>query len=506
MNWPAKKKGVASEGSTSAAAELLKHSELMREMDSPNGAWNPEPDAHITATLRDDVELSPNETKLIAYVKFCCSRLKSGGRSAWGKTEGGKPLTITRIADYFGWDTDNARKHAKKPIAYGFVRVRQKPTGDEFGLGARVDGKYTPELAGRTNSEYADSPVCTYRIPPYLLVDLQRLTRSEREKFLQGWSSRKEAAQQRLNDAVAACRTQEQAELSEHCKAFGLELKVGKKRRLEMPASRDADGATAHDGKPDVHTQGVRTEEVLRYNGASESANTLHVRTQTFSDTEPSTITLAEEEVLVEVVAALSGYGTPSDKVARELIAECRNKAADCTGDEIAYFIHEKAKLMKPNVANRIYWLKRAVPECFEPVSLNCYRADVLAAAEREAEKKAAEEESARQMRDALSSGVCLECGNTGRSDHPHSAGRKTKNEPCHLCSAGREAAIADIEQMTEQLHGMSGPVRDSNEQKLRSFALNWDINLENAPAQGNGVPRQERPDDSQLKTKQAAG
>lgn len=289
LNGTATRKPAGSEGREAAASELQRYSELMREMDSPDGVWNPEPDAHITALLREGIELSPNDTKFIAYVKSCCIRRKPGGRTAWGETESGKPLTAARINDYFDWDLSNTLKYAKRLLAYGFVRVNKAGV---FGLGARIqdnadDGNPPSDGEEKGNVSGMYIPPAP-GLPAYLATDLQRFIPSERESFLKGWTGRKEAAKKRLNDEVARLRELEQAELSEHCKAFGLTLKEGKKRRNsseppghDNPANPEDTNHTAPDGPERyVHTTSVHTEEGTLYSGISTGVHTSHIRNE----------------------------------------------------------------------------------------------------------------------------------------------------------------------------------------------------------------------------------
>lgn len=392
MSWAAAKKTVASESSMSARTEETKHSQLMREMGSRNAAWNPEPDDHITAMLREDIELSPNEIKLIAYVKFCCIRNKASGRSAWGETERGQALTIQLIANYFQWHPKNAPKHARRPLAYGFVRQNEK---GQFGLGARVDGTLSDELdyLGRINGEYENGGVCTYSMPPYLRADSKRLSKIQQENFLQGWVTRKEAAAARLREAVAACRAQEQKELLEHCQTFGLELKIGKKKPKQNSPGADA----KLDCTPDMPVPPERSE--THSSGASPIRERLvvTVKNEITSDA-PATAMSLEYEFRKAVAKALAAYTSPDDEAVAKLITKCREKAPDCTAEEIVHFIHEKSKAMPRTVDSPNAWLSTAVPKCFAPISLQCYRESLrspVAAAISESEYKTPQEEIA---------------------------------------------------------------------------------------------------------------
>lgn len=249
--------------------ESRDHSDLMYEMGSPDGHWNPEPDDHITGVLREDVKLSPNEIKAIFYTKQCCVRPKCGGRTAWGKTADGRPLIEARFKDFFGWDDSNTSKYLERPLAYGFIR--KNPEG-VFGLGARVDGVCTDK---RTSGEENDDPVCTYRIPEYLITDYKRLSEPKQKEFIQGWVAIKTKAKQKLNAVTADCRREEHEELSGFCGGFGMQLKGGDKRREK---NAPATGETRY-----VHTGSVQTGKTALYTESAQSAQTAHIRSSEFS-------------------------------------------------------------------------------------------------------------------------------------------------------------------------------------------------------------------------------
>jgi hypothetical protein len=208
------------------------YGQLVRGMGSTDGAWNPDPDDQITGTLRDDVELSPNDSKFIAYVKACCTRLKPEGRTALGVTERGKPLTLARIIDYFDWDSGNTSRQAKRLLAWGFVRVNEQGV---FGLGACVRGSYIeeadgPKIAcakcGRKVGENGKCAVCTYSIPEYVFVAIKRLSEIERKNFIQGWVSKKERELKRIAESTKTIRQETKAELKTYCRSYGIELKT----------------------------------------------------------------------------------------------------------------------------------------------------------------------------------------------------------------------------------------------------------------------------------------
>lgn len=250
----APRKAAASEGLPEAST----HAALMREMGSETGAWNPEPDEHITGLLRDDVELSPNELKLLAYVKACCLRQP---RRPWGKTASGLPLTLQEIADQFGWDSGNAAKHARRPLAHGFIR---KNSDGVYGIGARIRGTndMSPAELYRMScddilaaGEEKKHIVCTDSIPQYLFAQFKGLSHAERKKFAQWWVSSKEAEKEELARTVKAVRNRFQEERTAEAKElFGIDIQRG-------PKPVKVDRKTAAEEEDLLSVQTVAAEE-----------------------------------------------------------------------------------------------------------------------------------------------------------------------------------------------------------------------------------------------------
>jgi hypothetical protein len=209
-------------------------------MGSPDGAWNPEPDEQITGALRHDVDLSPNHSRFIAYVKACCIRKKAADRTALGITERGKPLTLARIIEYFDWDSGNASRLAKQLLAWGFVRINENGV---FGLGACVRGTFVEDeegaktecsKCGRKLGEFQKCAVCTYSIPEYVFVAIKRLSEIEQKNFIQGWVSKKERELERIAESTKTIRQETKADLNILCRQFGIELKTE-----EQPADKN---------------------------------------------------------------------------------------------------------------------------------------------------------------------------------------------------------------------------------------------------------------------------
>lgn len=251
-----------------------KFTQLMHEMGSTTGDWNPEPDGHITGFLRKDVNPSPNEIKLINCVKSCCTRKKTGGRTAWGKVNG-EPLKLTQIKDLLNWDISNAAKHAKRPLAWGFVRVNEDGV---FGTGAAevsVSGRVKPELKplGEEKAKDLNSLVCTYQLPQYVADELKGLSPEQAEIFVTEWVRRHELAKKRQAEAMAAERQREFEDKNELCKAFGSELrkreKLAKKPQASTPQNSEQRTPAEDDFHRYVHTSAeIEPEQFVQTTGA----------------------------------------------------------------------------------------------------------------------------------------------------------------------------------------------------------------------------------------------
>jgi len=472
-NGTAPKKSVASEAGNDAEAELLKkYADLMREAGSPNGAWNPEPDEHISGVLRHDVELSPNETKAIFGVKAHCIRNNPAkGRTAWGWAATGKPFRATELGNLFGWDPSNTMKHLARPLAYGFIR-RDEKTG-QLGLGARVQGKYVPPNPKPGTPSEVDLLVCTYQLPRYLAESVcSQLTANRRVAFLDGWKAIKERKQDELNTEKQRIYESEQNELSEHCRTFDPRL-PGLKRKRTKPESEEAECS------PDswsVHTSAVQNSEAGLYNGSEQSVPTTHIRKQskaqfrheqssssvaeadaTTTSTNPSqeSSDSARSEVSL-VTAALAPYCIPEEGKVIELIARCRQHAPDCTGEEIVRVIHEKGKHIR-NADMPLAFAVKAVSNCFQGEAYRHVRArKAAAAAGSQASDPAAEfqlpslEEQIEMVRSSL------ESKHAWLKEHP-----ANRLDPARTNQ--RAGALKTIEELQEELRSLERELSGAN-------------------------------------------
>lgn len=333
----------------------------MREAGSTTGAWNPDPDEHILGMLREDVELSPNESKFVAYVKFCCTRQKPAGRTAWGFTETGKPLRLTEIRAFFGWDWGNAEKYSKRPLAYGFIR---KNADGQFGLGARVQGRFSEDDPGSEPPSEVDLLVCTDKLPRYLAEALvmKKYPSKARENFLQGWRSIKAEAQKELNSEKQRIYDREQERLSEHCKTFDAELPDLKRK-----------AKSAEESSLSVQTSSVQNGGEAAYNAVNGSVPTAHIRRQSkahssyrYSSSSEATTTTefppgCEKARIAEAMAA---YVVVDDDLVHRLTRECLEKDPECTAEEIINFAHAKGAVARGKT-NPSGFLKAAVVNCF---------------------------------------------------------------------------------------------------------------------------------------------
>jgi hypothetical protein len=388
MSADAKKKPVASEGKSESEFELKKYNELMREMDSPDGIWNPEPDGHITGTLREDVSLSPTDTKTLAYVKSCCTRMKrlsakgapppyEGDRTAWGRTGDGKPLTVQRVADFFEWDRSNALKSVNRLVAYGFIR--QNKAGI-LGLGARVTGILKEE-----GGEGKENECGLYKpLPKYLLTHLKGLSGAEAESFPAKWDAIEtwaEAAHAQAKSFIYQAKIARQDLL---CQSVGTQLQKGggpspdpaaqakKKPIVQLTFLDEPEWFVQTTSQPEGE-EFVQTPEASSYEPPPESVPTTHIRNQKTEHSNSSTAASSSSEdsaqsgtttgfsVVEEALKAVVAEPLPDD--ARQLAKACR-KEAKCEPEEIAFVIEHLASDARA-ARKPMGFLMRVVPRYF---------------------------------------------------------------------------------------------------------------------------------------------
>jgi hypothetical protein len=393
-NGTARKKSAARETRSDAAEELLQqYADLMRQAGSPNGAWNPDPDEQTLGILRDDVEISPNEIKFLFLVKSCCLRQKPAGRTAWGFTETGKPLRDTEVSAFFGWDPANTMKWSKRLLAWGFIR---KNTSGQYGIGARVQGKFVPPKPQPGTPSEVDLLVCTDKLPRYLAeAACSQLTESEKLSFLQGWRRIKSEYQQKLNAEKQRIYEQEQNHLDEHCKAFSGKLPGLKRKGSKAPEEEAADP----DSDLSVQTSSVQNGEEPLYSAPDGSVRTTYIRKQSKASSpapsppsvsgsprasssssssepgaKPTTTTETPSAEERKIAAAIGRHEILADDVqVRRILAACRAADPECTPEEIEHFVDLKAPASKQAEKPAAY-LCASVANCFQSEEWRAYR------------------------------------------------------------------------------------------------------------------------------------
>jgi hypothetical protein len=319
---------------------------------------------HTRGMLRHDVELSANESKFVALVVLSCVCQKPLGpdiedfgfcRTVWGWTETGTPLRLTEVMAFFGWDKGNAHKYSRRPLAYGFIR---KNADGQFGIGARVEGKFLDEPEPKDAPLEEGEVVCTDNLPNYLAVEIRRLSKSDRRNFLLGWRQIKKTARERLAAEKKRLYELEQDELSSHCKAFALELK----RRSETAADDPPESeprlsvqttSVQNGGEPlynapnaSVQTTYIRKQsKAQNHSRASSSSSTSSAPVQNSTTTKPSQ---EELEAISQLSAAVQANGdTPDAGFLLNLFRDARKKDPSATAAEIVQIMHERAKAKK---------------------------------------------------------------------------------------------------------------------------------------------------------------
>jgi hypothetical protein len=125
----------------------------------------------------------------------------------------------------------------------------------------------------------------------------------------------------------------------------------------------------------------------------------IHVPEHTLSQipTHPTSLSKMGADDITLVLHALKNHGiSPDSRALHLLIARCRELASDCTAQEIAYFIEQKANQLGPQgnaIRNRMGLILRSVPSYFVGEVLQDHRAECRAAAEAEQRMRERERE-----------------------------------------------------------------------------------------------------------------
>jgi len=146
-------------------------------------------------------------------------------------------------------------------------------------------------------------------------------------------------------------------------------------------------------GSPNGQTSNMSTVDLLHLPTVeSGSQNTVasqtietEVKTDLSTVVPAPTIFIGSNEVQNKTTAtataalyeALIPYGGVDDESLTRLVKTCKQNAPDCTTEEIIYFIHEKATLVRgkeSRIYNPMGFLLTAVPRCFSGEAFQLYR------------------------------------------------------------------------------------------------------------------------------------
>jgi hypothetical protein len=109
-------------------------------------------------------------------------------------------------------------------------------------------------------------------------------------------------------------------------------------------------------------------------NGNASSAAVSPVRESTTPTAEALRSTACPNP-LRDIIRALGTYCTSDDEAAKILLRRCREHAPDARPEEVAFFVHEKGRLLrKGSIENPIGFLLTVVPKCFEGESFAQWR------------------------------------------------------------------------------------------------------------------------------------
>jgi hypothetical protein len=404
-------------GTAPKRAPERKLSELMREMGSKDGGWNPAPPDQDHAFLRSELVLTSNAARALAWIKWRTTNgSKPGGRTPFAADERGR-LTLVHMAKDLGWsDLANASRHASELEEKGFAR---RDNAGVFWLNAEVV-PCTVQTTIEDDSENASGEnrlYCTYNLPKYISERFQQLTKDQQRLFLTGWSDSEEWGKAAQADAVAIIRERVSERQNRLCKELmGIELKSGKKRRdPEAPTavqvmfpdspvhttSGNGSGLSAQSENGTVYSEknnAAHTTASLFTSENREQRNTLgassssqqaeNATTTTHSKHVPmkrEQLAVPEPERTAEAVHEALMTACPGESVPRkhanELIERCRASDPKCTAEQIVGVIYQ-LRLKRKGTGSWFFVV--AVPEHF-PLEKKPAASEVSSAAHRTA-------------------------------------------------------------------------------------------------------------------------
>ncbi len=212
-----------------------KHEELMREMGSRDGSWNPlPPDQHLLPAKHPELQLTQAQLASISWVQWMTVDRMKGCETPQTRTcqthldERGD-LTLKDMMRGLGWkDLSNASKVVESVEELGFYRRDERRV---FHLNANVNLRTARERRKhKTGGLYKP-------LPDYLDAHIKGLSENERQDFIQGWVAAEQWEDDALAQAKVAIYEQTIQRKQELCRRVGAELKTGGGRPREEAKS-----------------------------------------------------------------------------------------------------------------------------------------------------------------------------------------------------------------------------------------------------------------------------
>lgn len=337
------------------------HVQLMREMRSPNGAFDPMPPSQI-AFLMDISQ--PPEIRALGYVSWKTIHPtrtgKSFRRSAFMRDERGA-LGIKHCADYFDW-----------PLSFGSVVFsklfeQKRIFRDEKGR-IYLNGDL-PEPRLKEGGEEKAEKFCTHNLPRDIYLYLQSLPFSERAIVERDVNSIEEWGKRADAQALALSRAAKAELLDRYFEARGFSRpKANGRPRVEREnlavqlavtafpelsvhiSSNGSNGHSVQNGNSNSYTTENGSEQIPPSLLTSEKSEIVRVSASpdAAQTAKPDEITHppvpeepeAEELIVSYLVQVFDKPFSPADKPVQEIAAAVR--AANCPLPTAFVFLNEK--------------------------------------------------------------------------------------------------------------------------------------------------------------------
>jgi hypothetical protein len=208
----------------------ISNTELMKQMGSDNGAWDPEPpDQWRYQMLHGETP----QARLIGWVK--AHTVAMGHQTPYATDEHGQPLTIKHVIADLDWNRKHAEHTLREAVKAGLIQwdAGPKRTGQII-LSALVPSVHLTDFKQSRSEDgvCTDSKSPLLRLAPYIREQIEHLPADTRKRFEQWYA--KEYTPWKLKaeaDAMDAVRRRTEQVQFSALAALQVKVKQGKKRR-----------------------------------------------------------------------------------------------------------------------------------------------------------------------------------------------------------------------------------------------------------------------------------